>query len=82
MWGTALRKIDKSKAYLKDNLHFQATCLKKFQMLRDLLFKYSLLSSLPTLAAHFSCGPHLSHWVTSLPSSKKLLLQTAVLRSC
>lgn len=47
---------------------------KKLQILCNMFFKYSLLSTLLTSAAHFSHASHLPHWVTSLPSIKKPLL--------
>lgn len=73
--GQLCREMSKARLIRK---HFTLSnpVFKNLQILGSFLVKHSLPPTLPTSAAQFSHAPHPSHWVTSLPSSKKLLLET------
>lgn len=76
MQGTALQGNVRRRARQKTLSAFKLPVFKMLQILGSLLFKPNLPPTLPTSAAQFSHAPHLSHWVTSLPPSKKPLLET------
>lgn len=74
--GQLCREMSKARLIRKHFILSSCLSLKISKFWAASLSKHSLPLTLPTSAAQFSHAPHPSHWVTSLPSSKKPLLET------